>query len=78
MVHRYGSDLKQAALAVCDQTDREDLRTMANMYSNNLDGEMKRAGRYVLLGRMSEVSSFCISQVWRVVRHLQHCLHKIS
>ena len=50
MVQRYGSDLKQAALAVCDQTDREDLRTMANMYSNNLDLEMKRAGRYVFPG----------------------------
>lgn len=48
MVQRYASDLKQAALAVCNQTDREDLRTMANMYSNNLEGEMKRAGRCVV------------------------------
>ena len=48
MVQKLGSDLKQAALAVRDQTDREDLRTMANMYSNNLDLEMKRGGRCVL------------------------------
>ena len=48
MVQRYASDLKQAALAVCDQTDRKDLRTMANMYSNNLEGEMKRTGRFVV------------------------------
>lgn len=44
---KYGGELKKYALAVRDQTDREDLRTMANMYANNLEGEMKRPGRYL-------------------------------
>ena len=46
MVQRHASDLKQAAQAVCDHTDREDLRTMASMYGNNLESEMRRTGRY--------------------------------
>lgn len=58
MVQKLGSDLKQAALAVRDQTDREDLRTMANMYSNNLDLEMKRSGRCVL--RTHPCTPLCI------------------
>ncbi len=51
MVQRYANELKQAAQAVCDHTDREDLRTMASMYSNNLDSEMRRTGRYDLTAR---------------------------
>ena len=49
MVQRSGGDLKQAASAISEQTDREDLRTMANMYKNNLDVEMRKAGRYSAL-----------------------------
>ena len=42
---KLGSELKKAAQAVHAQTDRDDVRTMANMYSNNLESEMKRTGR---------------------------------
>lgn len=61
MVQRYAGDLRQAAQAVSDHTDREDLRTMASMYSNNLDSEMRRAGRYDLtLLHYKKTVSFCI------------------
>ena len=45
LTQRLGSELKKAAQAVHEQTDRDDVRTMANMYSNNLESEMKRTGR---------------------------------
>ena len=46
LTQRHGSELKKAAQAVHEQTDRDDVRTMANMYSNNLESEMKRTGRW--------------------------------
>ena len=45
LTQKLGSELKKAAQAVHEQTDRDDVRTMANMYSNNLESEMKRTGR---------------------------------
>ena len=45
LTQKLGSELKKAAQALHEQTDRDDVRTMANMYSNNLESEMKRTGR---------------------------------
>ena len=44
-MQRSGDELKQAAAAVIEQTDQEDLRTMANAYASTLDAEIKKAGR---------------------------------
>ena len=44
-IQRDGDELKQAAAAVIEQTDQEDLRTMANAYASTLDAEIKKAGR---------------------------------
>ena len=44
-IQRNGNELKQAAAAVIEQTDQEDLRTMANAYASTLDVEIKKAGR---------------------------------
>ena len=56
LTQRHGSELKKAAQAVHEQTDRDDVRTMANMYSNNLESEMKRTGRW------ADVLEFCDRQ----------------
>ena len=56
LTQRHGSELKKAAQAVHEQTDRDDVRTMANMYSNNLESEMKRTGR------LAAVLEFCDRQ----------------
>ena len=44
-VQRHSNELKQAAAAVIEQTDQEDLRTMANAYASTLDAGIKKAGR---------------------------------
>jgi hypothetical protein len=44
-IKKSGTELRQAAAVVIEQTDQEDLRTMANAYASTLDAEMKKAGR---------------------------------
>ena len=73
LTQKLGSELKKAAQAVHEQTDRDDVRTMANMYSNNLESEMKRTGRsaellalcdrhrQVCVASMTVVKSICLA-----------------
>ena len=74
LTQKLGSELKKAAQAVHEQTDRDDVRTMANMYSNNLESEMKRTGRSADASMLCDRHTLACIACMTVVRSISPAL----